>query len=38
MEGVYTPGGPAFLAHALQKDHNIVGLSALQLVFVMRYG
>ena len=33
-EGVYAPGGPAFLAHAKQKVSSIVGLSVLQLAFV----
>ena len=37
MEGVYAPGGPAFLAHALQKVINIVGLTALRLAFFMVY-
>ena len=33
MEGVYTPGGPVFLAHTKQKVSNIVGLTALRLAF-----
>ena len=36
-EGVYGPGGPAFLAHTKQKVSNIVGLTALRLVFLMVY-
>ena len=36
-EGVYAPGGPAFLAHAKQKVRNIEGLKALQLAFFMGY-
>ena len=35
-EGVYAPGGPAFLAHTKQKV-NIVGLTALRLAFFMGY-
>ena len=27
-EGIYAPGGPAFVAHAIQKESYIVGLSA----------
>ena len=33
-EGVYAPGGPAFLAHTKQKVSNIVGLTALRLAFL----
>ena len=36
-EGVYAPGGPAFLAHTKQKVSNIVGLTALRLAFFMGY-
>ena len=36
-EGVYAPGGPAFLAHALQKISTIVGLKAPWLAFYMIY-
>ena len=36
-EGVYTPGGPAFLAHAKQKVSYIIGLTALQLAFFRGY-
>ena len=36
-EGVYAPGGPAFLAHAKQKVSSIVGLTALRLAFFMEY-
>ena len=36
-EGVYAPGGPAFLAHTKQKVRNIVGLPALRLAFFMGY-
>ena len=36
-EGVYAPGGPAFLAHTKQKVINIVGLTALRLAFFMGY-
>ena len=36
-EGVYSPGGHAFLAHTKQKVSNIVGLSALRLAFFMGY-
>ena len=37
-EGVYAPGGPAFLAHAMQRVSNIVGLTALRLAVFMGYG
>ena len=30
--------GPAFLAHAMQRVSNIVGLTALRLAFLMGYG
>ena len=33
-EGVYAPGGPAFLSHTKQKVSNIVGLTALWLAFL----
>ena len=33
QEGVYALGGPAFLAHAMQRVNYIVGLKALQLAF-----
>ena len=36
-EGVYAPGGPAYLAHTKQNVSNIVGLRALQLAFFMGY-
>ena len=36
-EGVYAPGGPAFLAHFMQKVINIVSLTALRLAFFMGY-
>ena len=36
-QGVYAPGGPAFLGHTKQKVSNIVGLSALRLAFFMGY-
>ena len=36
-EGVYGPGGHAFLAHTKQKVNNIVGLTALRLAFFMGY-
>ena len=36
-EGVYAPGGPAFLAYTKQKLSNIVGLTALRLAFFMGY-
>ena len=32
-EGVFAPGGHVLLAHAMQKDMNIVGLAALRLPF-----
>ena len=34
-EGVYAPGGPAFLVHTEQKVNNNLGLTALELAFVM---
>ena len=37
MEGVYAPGGPVCLAHAMQKVSYIVGLTALQLAFFMGF-
>ena len=37
-EGVYAPGGPAFLAHAMQRVSYIVGLTAIRLAFFMGYG
>ena len=36
-EGVYAPGGPAFLAHTKEKVSNIVSLTALRLAFFMGY-
>ena len=33
-EGVYGPGRPIFLAHAMQKEIYIVGLTALRLAFL----
>ena len=36
-EGVWGPGGTAFLAHVRQKFHHIVGLTALWLAFFMGY-
>ena len=36
-EGVYAPGGPAFLAHTKQKVSIIVGLTALRLAIFMGY-
>ena len=36
-EGVYAPGGPDFLAHAMQRVNYIVGLTALRLAFFMGY-
>ena len=36
-EGVYAPGGPAFLAHTKQKVSNIVGQTALRLPIFMGY-
>ena len=36
-EGVYAPGGPAFLAHTKQKVSNIVDLTVLRLAFFMGY-
>ena len=36
-EGVYAPGGPAFLDHTKQKVINFVGLTALRLAFFMGY-
>ena len=37
-EGVYAPGGPAFLPHFMQKVSYIVGLTAIRLAFFMGYG
>ena len=37
MEGVYAQGGPAFLAHAMQRLSYIVGPTALRLAFFMGY-
>ena len=36
-EGVYAPGGPAFLAHTKQKVSYIVGITALRLALFMGY-
>ena len=36
-EGVYAPGGSAFLAHTKQRVGNIVGLTALLLAFFLGY-
>ena len=33
-EGVYAPGGPVFLAHAMQRVSYIVGLTAIRLAFL----
>ena len=33
-EGVYAPGGPAFLAHTKEKVNNIERLTALRLAFL----
>ena len=35
MEGVYAPGGPVFLAHAMQRVSSIVDLKAVRLAFFM---
>ena len=37
-EGVYAPGGPASLAHAMQRVIYIVSLTALGLALFMGYG
>ena len=37
-EGVYATGGPAFLAHAMQRVSYIVGLTAIRLASFMGYG
>ena len=37
-EGVSAPGRPLFLAHAMQRVINIVGLTAVRLAFFMGYG
>ena len=36
-EGVYAPGGPAFLAHTSKKVSNIADLTVLRLAFFMGY-
>ena len=36
-EGVYAPVEPAFLAHTMQKDSNIVDLTVIRLAFFMGY-
>ena len=35
--GVYGPGGPVFLAHAMQRVSYIVDLTVLRLAFFMGY-
>ena len=34
-EGVTAPGGPVFLAHAMQRVNSIVDLKAIRLAFFM---
>ena len=36
-DGVYAPGGPAFLPHFMQKSNYIVGLTAIRLAYFMGY-